>query len=169
MYVSFGLAEYVSAFIQWGFLMAFLYCLVTSISEKNKSTLYLASIMLCSYLLSDYVYIMSNVYLDWILYDLLTILLIIVCLKTSIIKNSLSARFIIIGLTINSLLVSLIYYDLYVLNNLDEWWFWSFFSISINTIDLLMISSLVINLDSKKISRHIKLLMQQVKDDAPNG
>ncbi|MGO2180889.1 MAG: hypothetical protein ACTH36_00935 [Pseudoalteromonas nigrifaciens] len=39
------------------------------------------------------------------------------------------------------------YYDLYVLENIDEWWLWSVYSIGVNVIDLLMIAVLFINKD----------------------
>lgn len=169
MYVSYILSEYVSAFIQWGFLMAFLYCLVKSINTSHKSSLYLAAIMLCSYVLSDYVYILNDVYLNWILYDFLTVATIILAIKRSIVTSPVPAYFIVIGLTINSLLVSLVYHDLYILGNTQEWWFWTFYSISVNTIDLLMIASLVINIDFININRDVKVLKPIVKNGVSNG
>ncbi|WP_350545107.1 hypothetical protein [Pseudoalteromonas sp. 5-MNA-CIBAN-0065] len=39
------------------------------------------------------------------------------------------------------------YYDLYILENIDEWWLWSVYSIGVNVIDLLMIAVLFINKD----------------------
>jgi ABC-type Fe3+-siderophore transport system permease subunit len=96
-------------------------------------------------MLSGFFNILSNAYLDWILYDFLTIVLIIILLKISIIKNCPPAHFVLIGLSINALLASIIYYDLYVLNNLNEWWFWSFYSIGVNVIDVLMMLSLILN------------------------
>lgn len=168
MYISYILGEYVIAFIQWGFLMAFLYCLVKSINTPNKSSLYLAAIMLCSYVLSDYLYIVKHVYLNWIFYDFLTIAFIILAIKKALVTPSLPAYLIIIGLTINSLLVSLIYYDLYILGNTQEWWFWSFYSISINLIDILMIASLVINLDYVNINQGVKVLKPSAKSGISN-
>ena len=169
MYISYTLGEYVSALIQWGFLMAFLYCLVKSINTPHKSSLYLAAIMLCSYVLSDYLYIVKHVYLNWIFYDFLTIAFIILAIKKAFVTSSLPAYLIIIGLTINSLLVSLIYYDLYILETIKEWWFWSFYSISINIIDLLMVASLVINLDPVNINRYTKTITLIDKSGVSNG
>lgn len=158
MYISYTLGEYVSALIQWGFLMAFLYCFVKSINIPHKSSLYLAAIMLCSYVLSDYLYIVKHVYLNWIVYDFFTIAFIILAIKKAFVTLSLPAYFIIVGLTINSVLVGFIYYDLYILGNTQEWWFWSFYSISINLIDILMIASLVTNLDPVNINRYRKTI-----------
>lgn len=148
MYVDFILADYISAFIQWGFLMAFLYCLASSINNTNKSLLYIASIMLFSYSMSEVLYMLSNVYLNFTLYDLLTItVLLVVYFKTSSIKNCPAINYIVIGLTFNSLLMLVMYYDLYILENIDEWWLWSVYSIGVNVIDLLMIAVLFINKD----------------------
>ncbi|MGB2709079.1 MAG: hypothetical protein WBC41_13140 [Pseudoalteromonas nigrifaciens] len=47
----------------------------------------------------------------------------------------------------NSLLMLVMYYDLYILENIDEWWLWSVYSIGVNVIDLLMIAVLFINKD----------------------
>jgi len=45
------------------------------------------------------------------------------------------------------LLMLVMYYDLYILENIDEWWLWSVYSIGVNVIDLLMIAVLFINKD----------------------
>ncbi|MDN3406916.1 MULTISPECIES: hypothetical protein [Pseudoalteromonas] len=149
--------------------MAVLYCFVKSINTPNKSSLYLAATMLCSYVLSDYLYIVEHVYFNWIVYDFLTIAFIAFAIKKAKVTPSLPAYFIIVGLTINSVLVGFIYYDLYILGNTQEWWFWSFYSISINLIDILMIASLVINLDYVNINQGAKALKPMVKNGVSNG
>lgn len=141
------LADYVSAFIQWGFLMAFLYSLVSGINKADKSLIYIAAIMMCSYIFSDLPLILNNIYLDWILYDLLTITILIAAIFTSYVLTSTASNYIILGLFVNACLTIAIYYDLYVLNNIDEWWLWSVYSIGVNVIDLLMIAVLFINKD----------------------
>lgn len=145
--VDLFLADYVWAFIQWGFLMAFLYALVSGINKADKSLIYIAAIMMCSYTFSDLLLILNNIYLDWILYDLLTITLLIAAIFTSYVLTSTASNYIILGLFVNACLTIAIYYDLYVLNNIDEWWFWSVYSIGVNVIDLLMIAVLFINKD----------------------
>lgn len=141
------LADYVSAFIQWGFLMAFLYSLVSGINKADKSLIYIAAIMMCSYIFSDLLLILNNIYLDWILYDLLTITILIAAIFTSYVLTSTASNYIILGLFVNACLTIAIYYDLYVLDNIDEWWLWSVYSIGVNVIDLLMIAVLFINKD----------------------
>ena len=127
MYVTEALMDYVEAFSQWGFLMAFLYCLASSINKENKSPVYLSALMLCSYISSGYINLLESLYLNWALYDFITIL----------------ALF--ISLTTNAVLTLIMHYDLYVLYNIEPWWYWSFYSIGINTIDILMMLSLILN------------------------
>lgn len=145
--VDLFLADYVWAFIQWGFLMAFLYSLVSGINKADKSLIYIAAIMMCSYTFSDLLPILNNIYLDWILYDLLTITILIAAIFTSYVLTSTASNYIILGLFVNACLTIAIYYDLYVLDNIDEWWLWSVYSIGVNVIDLLMIAVLFINKD----------------------
>ena len=142
MYLTGAFLDYINAFTQWGFLMAFLYCLVSSVNIKNKSLLITSSIMLCSY----------APYLDWILYDFLTIVAILFFIKIDFIKCCPSANFILIGLVINSLLASVMHYDLYILYHLDEWWYWSFYSVGSTLIDVLMMLSLILNKNLIKMS-----------------
>jgi len=152
MYLTGAFLDYINAFTQWGFLMAFLYCLVSSVNIKNKSLLITSSIMLCSYFLSGYFTILNAPYLDWILYDFLTIVAILFFIKIDFIKCCPSANFILIGLVINSLLASVMHYDLYILYHLDEWWYWSFYSVGSTLIDVLMMLSLILNKNLIKMS-----------------
>jgi len=127
--------------------MAFLYSLVSGINKADKSLIYIAAIMMCSYTFSDLLPILNNIYLDWILYDLLTITLLIAAIFTSYVLTSTASNYIILGLFVNACLTIAIYYDLYVLNNIYEWWFWSVYSIGVNVIVLLMIAVIFINND----------------------
>jgi hypothetical protein len=147
MYLELYLADYVSAFIQWGFLMAFLYALVSGINNTNKSLIYLAAIMLCSYFLSDLLSLLSNIYLNWLLYDLITVAIIILVTSNHFIPASKASSYLIVGLLLNACLTTAIYYDLYIVWNTEEWWFWSVYSLGVNVIDLMMICALVINRD----------------------
>ncbi|SJN24744.1 putative membrane protein; triplicated sequence [Pseudoalteromonas sp. JB197] len=71
----------------------------------------------------------------------------IAAIFTSYVLTSTASNYIILGLFVNACLTIAIYYDLYVLNNIDEWWLWSVYSIGVNVIDLLMIAVLFINKD----------------------
>jgi len=145
MYVTEPLMVYVQAFTQWGFLMAFLYCLTSTINKENKSPVYLSALMLCSYVFSGYIDLLEGLYLSWALYDFITILALLILKYLKVLKCSKAFYFIIISLTTNAVLTLIMHYDLYVLYNIEPWWYWSFYSIGINTIDILMMLSLVLN------------------------
>ena len=146
-YVDLFLADYIDAFIQWGFLMALLYTFVSSINTANKLLVYLASIMFFSYLLSDFLYIFKNVYLNWIFFDFATILIIFIALKVSSFQSSVAKNYIVSGLLINACLTYAIYVDLYINWNSEPWWLWSLYSMGVNVVDLLMIIAIFINKD----------------------
>lgn len=145
MYVTEALMDYVEAFSQWGFLMAFLYCLASSINKENKSPVYLSALMLCSYISSGYINLLESLYLNWALYDFITILALFILKYLKVLKCSKAFDFIIISLTTNAVLTLIMHYDLYVLYNIEPWWYWSFYSIGVNSIDTLMMLSLVLN------------------------
>ena len=146
-YVDLFLADYIDAFIQWGFLMAMLYTLVSSINTPNKSLVYLATIMFFSYLLSDFLYIFQNAYLNWIFFDFATILIIFLALQVSSFQSSVAKNYIVSGLIINACLTYAIYVDLYINWNSEPWWLWSLYSMGVNIIDLIMIIAIFINKD----------------------
>lgn len=145
MYVTEPLMVYVQAFTQWGFLMAFLYCLTSTINKENKSPVYLSALMLCSYISSGYINLLENLYLSWALYDFITILALLTLQYFKVLQRSAAFHFIIISLTINAVFTLILHYDLYVLYNIEPWWYWSFYSIGVNSIDTLMMLSLVLN------------------------
>tara|TARA_R100001244_G_scaffold1671_1_gene2747 strand:- start:1094 stop:1588 length:495 start_codon:yes stop_codon:yes gene_type:complete len=145
MYVTEALMDYVEAFSQWGFLMAFLYCLASSINKENKSPVYLSALMLCSYISSGYINLLESLYLNWALYDFITILALFILKYLKVLKCSKAFDFIIISLTTNAVLTLIMHYDLYVLYNIEPWWYWSFYSIGVNSIDTLMMLSLILN------------------------
>lgn len=145
MYVTEPLMVYVQAFTQWGFLMAFLYCLASTINKENKSTFYLSALMLCSYVSSGYINLLESLYLNSALYDFFTILALLTLQYFKVLQRSTAFYFIIFALTTNAVLTLILHYDLYVLYNYEPWWYWSVYSIGVNMFDVLMILSLVFN------------------------
>lgn len=157
MYFSEALMDYVAAFSQWGFLMAFLYCLVSSINKVHKSPVYLSALMLCSYIFSSYIKLLDNLYLNWAFYDFVTIIALFTLQHFSVFQRTKAFLFLALALTANAVLTLLLYYDLYVLYNFEPWWYWSVYSIGVNVIDALMMLSLVFNqLKSNKFSENYK-------------
>jgi len=113
-------------------------------------------------LFNGYIDLLENLYLSWALYDFITILALLTLQCFKVLQRSVAFHFIIISLTINAVLTLIIYYDLYVLYSYEPWWYWSVYSIGINTIDILMVLSLILN---KKILRmlHFKAFKLNLK------
>lgn len=145
MYFSEALMDYVAAFSQWGFLMAFLFCLVSSINKENKSPVYLSALMLCSYIFGSYIRLLDNLYLNWAFYDFITIVALLSLQYFNVFKRNKAFLFLVLALITNAVLTLLLHYDLYVLYNFEPWWYWSVYSIGVNVIDVLMMLSLVVN------------------------
>ncbi|MDC9565080.1 MULTISPECIES: hypothetical protein [unclassified Pseudoalteromonas] len=137
--------DYVAAFTQWGFLMAFLFCLVSSINKENKSPVYLSALMLCSYIFGSYIRLLDNLYLNWAFYDFITIVALLSLQYFNVFKRNKAFLFLVLALITNAVLTLLLHYDLYVLYNFEPWWYWSVYSIGVNVIDVLMMLSLVVN------------------------
>lgn len=164
MYLSEALMDYVAAFSQWGFLMAFLFCLVSSINKANKSPVYLSALMLCSYIVSSYVKLLDNLYLNWAFYDFITIIVLLTLQYFNVFQRTKVFLFLVLALTANAVLTLLLYYDLYVLYNFEPWWYWSVYSIGVNIIDVLMMLSLVIN--HSMISASKPVILNKGKNDS---
>jgi len=145
MYLSEALMDYVAAFSQWGFLMAFLFCLVSSINKENKYPVYLSVLMLCSYIVSSYVKLLDNLYLNWALYDFVTIIALFTLQHFIVLQRTKVFQFLVLALISNAVLTLILYYDIYVLYTYEPWWYWSVYSIGVNIIDVLMMLSLVFN------------------------
>lgn len=128
-------------------LNAFFY--LSNIS-KNISLLLTSFVMAASYFTSNHYIDLSStyyMYLSWIAYDVVTIALIF--LLSFLVKKKLcvAAKYTIIGLTLNAILCLLIHIDLRVLDNREPWWFWYFYTLAINTIDVIMVASLILDRD----------------------
>lgn len=141
-----------SAFANWGFLMAFFFnTFVYSLGIKRDTTLLLSSlIMMVSYSLSDYFFtwlsIENSLYLDWALYDYATITALFLA-YAGFKRTTSSFLYIIVGLMTNSLLSLCMYLDMYVNNNREPWILWDIYTFSVNIIDFIMIVVLIVDRD----------------------
>ncbi|MDN3389634.1 hypothetical protein [Pseudoalteromonas sp. APC 3691] len=140
-----AISFYIGAFVQWGFLMAFLYALVVSINTPKKEAVWLSFVMSISYSSSLFIDIQHISYLELFLFDIATILAIFI-LRFFIIENLISI-YLLLGLTINSSLFLGMYIDVSVFNNYEPWWFWFFYSIVVNLADFMMVAIFFINKD----------------------
>lgn len=135
-----------------GMLMAFLLNLFFYVSELNqdKSLVITSFFMAVSYFSSNHFIELessnTNLYIEWFVYDLVTLIFIVVSHRF-LSKTSIAAKYIYVGLIINSVLYALIHIDLIVLWNREVWWFWTFYSIGVNVVDFLMIVALITNKD----------------------
>ena len=145
--ISETIGQSIGAFILWGFLMAFLYTLVSKINKKDKGTTHLAFIMMTSYFLSAFLDYETVTLIDWATYDVLTIGVIIVWGVLIKKPKPIAFMYLIVGLSINACLFFAMYYDIYVLEQTEVWWLWTLYAIGINVVDLLMVLVLIINKD----------------------
>lgn len=141
-----------SALVVWGFLMAFFFNIfVYSLDVKRKSTLLLSSfIMATSYIVGDYFFTWLSptpaTYLDWALYDLVTIAFLLFSFWLIRITTP-SYIYLLIGLSINSTLFLSMYVDLHLYKNTTPWFLWDIYSFGVNIIDFTMIVALIIDRD----------------------
>lgn len=148
-----------------GMVLAFLlnaFFYVSGIS-KNTSLLATSFMMAASYFTSNHFINLSadhtDIYLSWILYDVVTIGLILGVNKLLTQKLCVAAYYIILGLVLNATLCAVLHVDLRVLLNREPWWFWYFYTLSINIIDVCMVAALIINRDYLRLNflgRYIK-------------
>jgi heme O synthase-like polyprenyltransferase len=164
----FGLFS-LSAYMMWGFLMAFFFnVFIYSLNIKRNTTLLLSSfIMMVSYTTSDYFYtwlsIQNGFLLDWAFYDIGTIA-VLLCTYFFIQKTTPSFLYLIMGLTINSLFFISMYIDLYIFNNQEPWIFWDIYTFSVNLIDLIMIVVLIVDRDFLGLHKLKRKLLSPFKN-----
>lgn len=136
---------YIGAFVQWGFLMAFLYSLVSSINNADKSKVWLTSIMALSYSSSLFIDMDSITYFDFFLFDAATLASIALC--GFFIKTCTLYIYLLVGLSINTSLFFAMYIDNDILHHYEYWWFWDIYFVGVNFSDLLMITVSLLNKD----------------------
>ena len=136
---------YIGAFVQWGFLMAFLYSLASSINNADKSKVWLTSIMALSYSSSLFIDMDSITYFDFFLFDAATLASIALC--GFFIKSCTLYIYLLIGLSINTSLFFAMYIDNDILHHYEYWWFWDIYFVGVNFSDLLMITVSLLNKD----------------------
>lgn len=157
MYINDVIGPYIGSFIEWGFLMAFLFKLVSRVNNPDKSVVQLCFLMAFSYLLSDiYRFSYSN-YFNWLIYDLITIMVLIVWFIYIKKHHFVVLYYILIGLGVNSFLMMVTHFDIYILNNREQWWLWSVYSYGVNTVDLLMIMVLITEKDFLFLKKPLNL------------
>jgi len=159
MYISDVVGSLIGAFIEWGFLMVFLFNLVTHINKPDKRLVILAFIMMVSYFLSGIFNLSIYIYLNWFYFDLLTVTTVLAWIYVAKIGSFSAIYYIILGLFSNALLMLCIFVDIVVFENRTPWALWSIYSFGVNTIDMMMLIALITNRDFlllHKLCRFVK-------------
>jgi hypothetical protein len=106
--------------------------------------------MMVSYTASDYFFTWfsyyETTYLDWAIYDIVTIASLMIVYQF-IKKTTPSFLYLVTGLTLNLILVSLMHLDVYIYKNLEPWFFWEVYTFGVNIIDFLMVIALIVDRD----------------------
>ncbi|MBE0457502.1 hypothetical protein NDQ71_08715 [Pseudoalteromonas sp. KG3] len=177
MYLTehFGLS--LGALVVWGFMMAFFFNLFLWFADlkRDKVLLITSFVTFISYFVSDHLFTWfenSGIYLQWALYDIATLSLILA--GAFIVKASLKSPafvYVVIGLLANTFLFFFMYYDLHIIENTNPWILWDIYSFGVNIVDFTMIVALIVDRDILgliKLKNGIKALFkgQQVKHTA---
>ncbi len=147
LFLSGEVGALLSAFVNWGLLMALLVNIVNYSEPKNRpqSALWVCLVVCLSYASTSFVGRELSKYLIWMTADLITIsLLVIFQLKRPKVA---SFYYSVLVLSANALLHVSIYIDVAFFNNYEPWWLWSFYSIGVNVNDLVLIIALTVNRD----------------------
>lgn len=157
---NFDFAYILSAIVQWGFLMAFLYSLVSSINNPFKGFVVLSSIMATGYLSWIFTNFQTVTYLDFALLDIAILVAVYVTQRYFIKEKTTAYVYLIIGLSVNTFLALCMYLDTNILYNYTYWWFWRFYSSAVMLSDLCMIAVLIINRDFLGLIKLKRWLLQ---------
>ncbi|MBB1310520.1 hypothetical protein H5162_13910 [Pseudoalteromonas sp. SR41-8] len=138
--------------IIWGLLMACLYNLFLkfAVEDRSNSPLVVSCLMLFSYSLSYEIVDLNagvSIYSIWATYDVVTMLVILLSHKLLRLRFTSTLYYVMFGLSFNTLLYLILHIDIVVFENKDYWWFWSFFSVGINTVDFFMVVTLIFGKD----------------------
>jgi len=136
---------YIGVLVQWGFLMAFLYSLTTSINNPTKQAVWLSLVMAISYCFSFFIDIYDITYIELFCYDVVTLFFIF--FLRYYLPEKLMSTYLLFGLSINSLLFLAMHIDVFVRGNYEPWWFWSFYTVVINIMDIIMVSIFFVKKD----------------------
>lgn len=169
LWVLVELGENISAFISWFFLIAFLFNLASSINQPDKSRVQLSFIMMISYFTSSLISLEKATYLDYLLFDIVTILIILMWRAKITYRPPTAMPYLIAGMSFNGSLMLGMHYDTVVLGNYDYWWFWAVYALGTLLVDMLMAAVLIINKDFLgfiRVAKKFKALFHSQKNSS---
>lgn len=147
--------------------MAFLYNLVKKSATPNgdKTLMWISLTIFFSYFCSDPLMI-SNLGLDlvhsqvtyllWFFFDLICLSTILLITNRVSVSEVPAKLYVMVGLTVNMLLFLGMHIDLNYLHHYEQWWFWSFYSVTVNLMDVMMVLALLTNKDFLGLLRGYK-------------
>ena len=169
MYLTehFGLS--LSALVVWGLMMGLFFNIFLWIADLKRNNVLLLSsfIVFMSYFISDHLFTWfdnSNIYLNWAIYDIVTIALIII--SAYLVRNNAKSPaffYVISVLSVNTVLSSSMYYDLRISENTTPWVLWDIYSFGVYFLDFTMIVALIVDRDILgliKLKNRIKALFK---------
>ena len=136
---------YIGVLVQWGFLMAFLYSLVSSINTPDKKRVWLSLVMTVSYLSSLFIDIQTIRYLDCFYFDMATIFALVIL--NLFIEERFIFVYLLVGLTVNAILFLGMHLDTVIYNNYEPWLFTIVYSWLVNFNDFAMVAVFFIKKD----------------------
>jgi len=156
------LGTYLATLIMWGFLMTFLFNMVSrsSIVNKDKTLMWISLSIFLSYLLTDPLVSMAfeieslryaSIFIIWCILDLTCLGIILLISRNSSIEKFPAKLYVIIGLLTNSSLFFGLYLDVSVYGNEERWWLWDVYTVTVNIMDISMLIALLTNKDFFKL------------------
>lgn len=162
---------YLASLVMWSFLMAFLYNLVKKSAAPNGDgvLMWMSLAIFLSYLLSDPLLSLSvgvdiiysiNGYLIWAVNDLVILFIILFISRGRTVQSYPAKLYVIVGLTVNMLLFFSMHIDINVFRNFEPWWFWTFYSFTVNIMDVMMVIALLTNKDFLGLLKGVRAMFE---------
>ena len=151
--------------------MAFLYNLVKKSAAPNGDgvLMWMSLAIFLSYLLSDPLLSLSvgvdiiysiNGYLIWAVNDLVILFIILFISRGRTVQSYPAKLYVIVGLTVNMLLFFSMHIDINVFRNFEPWWFWTFYSFTVNIMDVMMVIALLTNKDFLGLLKGVRAMFE---------
>ncbi|WP_157575790.1 hypothetical protein [Pseudoalteromonas sp. '520P1 No. 423'] len=153
--------------------MALFYNVLMKVLAKKQDHLLLATslVMFLSYFISDHFNTFtatSKIYFIWFLYDVVTLLIVLICIRFIKDKFQTGVKYVCFGLIINSILFLSMYMDIHIYQNKTYWWLWGLYSTGVNLVDFMMIFALILNRDYLGLIRFSKFITSPIRKKALN-
>lgn len=124
--------------------------------NRHLSLLLASGVMASSYYISNHLINLNYnvwVYIEWMVYDLVTVFTIYILHRLINVKMCLAVYYVFFGLSINSTLFFIMFFDIYILGSTSSSWFWHLYTIIVNSVDVLMVAVLILNRDFLLLKR----------------